>query len=222
MNNSDINSLPIITTDCYGSESKEKASLVYSKVLNLCPSRPLDYINGSSGITVRVPVILSLMEIDMNIRALIELDEKASSILSTKNNVFLSQCKVFPKPEKVFISGYIRKAIEYAPWAPPESDRSVQVRQGVFHIPFKCAANISFITPPDIKSFDNNFDNTIITQHLNEKIICELVLAKISEDIDLNLFNKESKSKGIKNIEDRISLRLTIRLIQNQNLKINI
>ena len=79
-------------------------------------------INGP--LVVKIPVVLTETEIQIDVEAELKLKEAFYEIKRIKKNVYLTQCTLLPRSGrivdgvletgKLFISGYIRKNIEYA------------------------------------------------------------------------------------------------------------
>ena len=93
-------------------------TLPLSSGVNIIP----DGINGP--LVVKVPVVLAQRNIQIDVEAEIKLKEPFFEIKRIKKNVVLTQCKLLPISGrivdgvpitgKLFISGFVRKNIEYA------------------------------------------------------------------------------------------------------------
>lgn len=211
--------------DCCIDTKLSKETLIYSETLKMCPSRCVNLVGTDGPLKVRIPVILSLTEIDMDLNMDLELEDSASTILDNKNTVYLDECMILPDFKTIFLSGYIRKAIEYAPFQAPDVP-NCNVRHTVFNIPFKCAAGVEYFTPPQIsmetrvppKDKDSICEGQAI--YLNEKVSCQLVSSRILKSDNLEECERSYLRPCIEKIEEKIQLTLTIRLVQEQDVNI--
>jgi hypothetical protein len=199
-------------------------NIIYYETIPECPSKSLKLSNKDDYISIKVPVVISTFEVEVDISHDILLYEAVSDIMRIKNNVYLDSCKLFPQINKLFISGYIRKSFEYAPWVDVDSPQSVDVKHSVFIIPFKCTTNVEYSTPPKIyvtseESVEGCYSNT---QPFNEKISCDLVGATIIDDNDIKAIEAKEDYPLINGLSGKILLTLILRLVQNQVIEISI
>ncbi|HEX9025049.1 MAG TPA: hypothetical protein VF839_01155 [Clostridium sp.] len=125
-----------------------------------------------------------------------------------------------------------------------------KLKHTTVNVPFKCTTRITFDTPPKFKTTNPQEEVEILQTNIkvcnpceeeitgrdireqsfrlieffNEKVFCELISAEFVEfDILENQTNKECKSpleQTFNNITEKVVLFLTIKLLQNQNVKI--
>lgn len=212
--------------ECYGSVVD---SYSLGECSNTCPPHFPHY---------KVPVVLSEFTVQIDSESKIRLCEPAIEIKRIKKNVFLNQCRLIPGTCKVFLSGYVRKNIEYATMdCCTNSGICGDVKHTTVHVPFHCMTELKNLRTPqlqfnepveeleywdekcmgrDLKEIDMHSE-----EYFNEKVYCELVHAKIYEaDIvheheKLHCLPKEILFETF--IEKEV-MYLTIKLLQNQQV----
>jgi hypothetical protein len=162
---------------------------------------------------VKVPVLLQEVSIQLPMRARIKFPERVLEIKKVKKRVKVTQCRLIqPRtgPAKLFLSGFVRKNIQYASPVHQDKDEvNSVIRSLTADIPFDCVADIrSFRTPPigpffnesrefdflvnqplpdgfpekdELMSTDLSQFHQQSTEFFNEQIFCELVRADITE-----------------------------------------
>ena len=174
-------------------------------------------------VVVKIPVVLAETNITIPVEATITLDQKAMEIKRIKKNVYLTQSRLIPFSQGthdctgvLFISGFIRKNIEYA----TETCKSGtsgnvcgDIRHCTVQVPFNFSTRVTFLRPPvfnentaqselqfftdKLEGCDGCADPVIgrnpcdqsfsFTEFFNEKPYVELVRADITEvDIHTN------------------------------------
>jgi hypothetical protein len=184
------------------------------------------YAIDGSGKIVKIPVLLQSLTIQIPTHANIEFPEceHVLEIKDIKKRVFLSQCKLLHSGNggTLFISGFIRKNIQYAsnPISCKRSDIQTNIKSLTVNVPFECSTKIeSLLSEPvgplfntreefnfmistplpegypekdELLSDDLSQFGQQSTQYFNELPFCELVKAKIIE-IDQSLNRKPGK-----------------------------
>ncbi|MCM3595761.1 hypothetical protein M4D55_08205 [Metabacillus idriensis] len=171
----------------------------------------------STGIIIKVPVLLQEVRIEIPVHAKITFPkgEKVLEIKEIKKRVFLTQCRLinreYATSGQLFLSGFVRKNIQYASNPKEECKGSVSsvIKSLTVEVPFDCVAEIErFLTPPvgpvsdskeefgffiaqplgigfpekdQLLSTDISQFHQISTEHFNELPFCELVKADIIE-----------------------------------------
>ena len=172
-------------------------------------------VTPSSGKIIKVPVLLQKLAVQIPTDAKIEFPEceNVLEIKDIKKRVFLSQCKLINDPGNdtgsIFISGYVRKNIQYASNPINCSPNEIQttLKSLTVNVPFECYSTIEgFLTKPvgpffnsreefnfmistslptgypekdELLSDDLSQFNQQSTEYFNEIPYCELVKADI-------------------------------------------
>lgn len=195
----------------------------------------------------KVPVILAEREIQVVVESDISLSPPATEIKRVKKHVFLDQVKLVPvrftrvantdfffvTRAKLFVSGHIRKNIEYAS---KECNGPLQDR--IANVPFSGFAELTagdFITPPIMgisEAAEANFlnDKTELDARLdkyffqnlvkyNEQPYGELVAANFFE-LDFSPTSKY-RDGSFSTLREKIVLDLHLKLLQVQQVFVN-
>jgi hypothetical protein len=185
----------------------------------------------SSGVTItpvgidgplvaKIPVVLAERELQIDIEAEFRLQEPYYEIKRIKKNVYLTQCKLLTPSDlnedgnlisgKLFISGYVRKNIEYATAdCIEEKVVSGRIAHTTIDVPFTVVTEVQYSRPPIINAretqteivflnscscndcecnligklkYEQSFEDNIT---FTEKLYCELDGVRIIE-LDLN------------------------------------
>lgn len=170
-------------------------------------------INGP--LVAKIPVVIAEPVIQVNNESVLRLEEPALEIKRIKKNVYLTQCKLIdtnsPKSGKLFISGFVRKNVEYATADAQSAERgsiSGDIRHSTFRVPFSCVTEVYYDNPPITRNSGFSKEIEIFTnklagcdpcaQHIigqdpceqdfehfesfTDRIYCELVDVKIFEE----------------------------------------
>lgn len=232
---------------------------VSSETLPLCENTPHTSDTATLPVTVNIPVVLTECNITITVESLLKLEDDILEIKQIKKNAYLNQCKLIPNSENdnpntgiLFLSGFIRKNIEYS--TNEHNFRGVlngRLKHVTVDIPFKCTTRVIFKTPPkfktnshqdkveilqtsigvcnpckeDLNGRDIREQNFRSIEFFNEKVFCELISAEFLEsDILEDTTNKECKShheQTFHDINEKVVLFLTIKLLQKQNVIIS-
>ncbi len=216
------------------------------RTVAFCPNKPIPVPKD----TVKVPVVLAETKVQIDVEAVIELDQPAIEIKRIKKDVFVEQCELILNSNKLFLKGFVRKNIEYVP-APHSSKKGAcgYIRTCSVDVPFECATPVKFSNLPDFavpridKEFefqvddcndchkmkkDMDIDHFFTFEKFNEKPFCELVNATIFEE-DIHLFHKVFKKpkcyKGFtepcfKEFKEKMVIFLTLKVLQKQQVKV--
>ncbi|MDU5109441.1 MAG: hypothetical protein E6248_03280 [Clostridium sp.] len=202
-------------------------------------------------VVVKVPVVLAETNITIPVEATIKLDHPAIEIKRIRKNVFLNQSRIIPFSQDsqfgtgiLFISGFIRKNIEYATktcsrYGSPNI--CGDIRHCTVEVPFHFTTRITFLRPPVFipnftpleleffndknKSCDacadpvigrNVCDQSFLnTEIFNEKPFTELVRADIAE-IDIHT----DPYKDCETPTEQLFTKLTEKIVVNLTLKV--
>lgn len=201
---------------------------VTSKTIPICESINQLPVVTPRPVIIKVPVVLAEPLMTISILSTVKLEDGALEIKRIRKNVYLTQCSLLPNSGNdnpdvglLFISGFIRKNIEYTTKEyNSKGTVSGKIKHTTIKVPFDCTARINFVTRPiytnttpeekyetlinNIK-FRNSCEDSVIgrdiceqsfriTELFNEKVFCELVNVEIIEtDILENPMKTDSK-----------------------------
>jgi hypothetical protein len=209
---------------------------VHSRTLSECPNYPI--FPPSNALTIKTDKVLSEILIETNVESDIILPEPALEIKRIGKTVELKQCELLLNTNKVFISGYVVKNIEYAT-VKSASDGNVcgDIKHSTVKVPFECTTAISVIPvggPTVSGQFNFNLDNCknkklfnakefVTISFLNERPTCEPVAALI---VDEEIFKKEDFGFGdcpkdtFRKFTEKMVIILQIKILQKQQIPI--
>lgn len=216
-----------------------KNANVKAETLTECPNWPVDCRKK-----IKVPVVLAEFDVEINTEAKIKLEEEAIEIKRIKKNVFITQCRLIAKTNKVFLEGYIRKNIEYATKGCVSCNGKCvagDIKHTTCYIPFRCITKVNFKKQPDFMKnkpvreieyldCDCGCDQTkpnkreMDREHVlifNEPVFCELEEARIFE-ADIQEDGKEisckTREESFQCITEKMVICLRIKLLQKQQI----
>lgn len=194
---------------------KSKAGVIKSKTLTECSNYELTPGGIQGPVVVKIPVVIAEPVIQIDVEADINLEEPVLEIKRIKKNVFITQCRLIDtecnKVGKLFISGFVRKNIEYATAdavCVPNKSISGDIKHTTVNVPFTCVTKVHYVTPPQINYQENPKESAFFTDMIkgedfcgqkisgrypceqnfehfevfNERVYCELEEVKIFED----------------------------------------
>ncbi|MDD7792653.1 CsxC family protein [Clostridium sp. 'White wine YQ'] len=139
---------------------------IFSEDIHVCTSNN-GSVKASCDIAfVKVPVLLAVREVQVDLEACIELVDDVLEIKRVKKNVFLTECKLMVNCGKkdpcnkeksfgkLFINGFIEKNIEYAVASHLEDCGKIMVgaiKHATVKVPFRCATEIEFLQKPVVE-----------------------------------------------------------------------
>ncbi|MFU0825160.1 CsxC family protein [Clostridium sp.] len=219
---------------------KCESEVVDSTILNECKNQYYIPMGRTGPLIAKVPVVLSELEVQVDVESEIKLQEAALDIKTVDKHVYLTQCKLIPYTNKLFIAGYVQKNIQYSTVnCSNESSASGNIQHTTVNIPFKCVTKIKFSKEPiygkeykeRLNSLDKNMlsknqqeDSWIHYSKLYEPIYCELEQAKILETDFLNdqcqYYNMDPHEKPILEIVEKMVIYIRLKVLQNQQVYI--
>lgn len=249
---------------------------IRARTLTECPNIKGYPIGKYGPLVAKIPVVIAEPKIQIVVEADIKLDEPALEIKRIKKDLFLTQCRLITirdgvdgRPDergwhektddkcgfgKLFLSGFVRKNIEYATLDGSHSGGgclSGNIRHATCNIPFECATQIDFINSPEkgrggftteFETFSSDFKSCSPCEHpilghdpceqefehfeqFTEKVFCELESAHIFEADILKdgapWTDDCSCEYAFQNFTEKMVIFLTIKLLQNQQVKID-
>jgi hypothetical protein len=192
--------------------------LISSKTLPLSSGVNITPFGINGPLVAKIPVVLAQREIQIDVEAEFRLKEPFYEIKRIKKNVFLTQCRLLPRSGvivggvlvsgKLFISGFVRKNIEYATADCVEKKIvSGRIAHTTIDTPFTAVTEVTYVIPPIVNvratqteidllnscschddcketiigksNCELSFEDTII---FTEKPYCELESVRIIED----------------------------------------
>lgn len=193
-----------------------KSGVIKSETLPECPSQLFPPTGCHGPLVGKIPVVIAEPVVQIDVESVIQLEEPALEIKRIKKNLFITQCKLidtsckYEKAGKLFLSGFVRKNIEYATvdcTSTHADGVSGKIRHTTVNVPFTCVTKVKFENPPQVneKTFAKEFASFAVKtkghdccdfdiigddiceqnfQHFesfNEKIFCELEESTIFE-----------------------------------------
>ncbi len=225
-NNNEIN---IEYFDDKDEDTPEDSSLplkIKGKVLNICPNTPITPHGNTSGVIVKIPVVLAQLSILLNISSSIDLPKKHLEIKNIKQRLMLQECILLQPTNVLFVNGFVNKDIEYSTTNCSNDDKIYeQVHYYKIDIPFECSTAVSFFTKPLEPTMNTNEIlqygeknllefNQISEEFFNEVPFCKLLSSKIVES---NRYLDSNKvENGYTKIQENMTIELKIEVLQNQ------
>lgn len=132
---------------------------ISSKTLPLSSGVNITPVGISGPLVAKLPVVLAQREIQIDVEAEFRLKEPFYEIKRIKKNVFLTQCRLLPRSGviedgvpvtgKLFISGFVRKNIEYA--TADCVDKKIvsgRIAHTTVDTPFTAVTEVQYVVPP--------------------------------------------------------------------------
>jgi hypothetical protein len=232
--------------------------IISSKTLQLSSGTNIIPVGINGPLVVKIPVVLAEKEIQIDVEAEFRLKEPFYEIKRIKKNVYLTQCTLLPRSGttqdgilisgKLFISGFVRKNIEYAT-ADCVGDKVVsgKIAHTTVDAKFTTVTEVQYVVPPIVSASgvqteidllsgctcndckddymgkslcELSFeDSTIFT----EKPYCELISARIIE-ADLNrdpiTHPTNPNIKLYNKVVEKMVLYVTVKVLQLQHVNI--
>ncbi|AWX56352.1 MULTISPECIES: CsxC family protein [Brevibacillus] len=194
--------------------------------------------------TIKVPVTLAETAVVVCVEANVHLERPALEIIRVLKSVILEQCELVPTfnplSAKLFVSGFIRKNIEYTT-VDQVTGTAVcgDVRHTTALIPFDFCTDLTFpATGPTLQlapDFESHGEYLNKSGHAakinvglfgnrkvyNERPYCELLFTEFTE-LDIGLENKRCKdtTKTFSTVREKIVLRIGLKVLQDQQVPI--
>jgi hypothetical protein len=223
---------------------KDFGGEVFPKTLAMCENVAFTPILSPTPVYIKAPVILAERTVQVDIEAKIKLDHPAIEIKRIRKQLFLTQCKLLPRVGKLFLSGFVRKNIEYATAKDGKGGCvSGDIKHTTVNVFWDCVTFIPYILGayPVVSenvepSLTQTFDPKLMgaspfeqefesVQNFNEKIFCELVSVRFDE-VDLTFDDKKEFRGGwddefeFTKITEKLTMFITFKLLQNQQIPI--
>ncbi|TDT61292.1 CsxC family protein [Fonticella tunisiensis] len=216
-----------------------EADVIDNRTLGECRNWPKYPRPNYGPLVAKIPVVLSEFVVQICIKSDVRLEEPALDIKRIKKHVYLTQCKLIPKTNKLLIEGFIRKNIEYSTveCRPDNSCISGAIRHSTCKVPFECCTDVKFLRYPEftkrepqkeVEIFDPELlgkrtdEQTFLDfEPFNEEVRCELVWAKIAEEEEEGRqtpVSGDSFENTFQTFTEKVVLLLKIKLLQDQQV----
>jgi hypothetical protein len=133
--------------------------------------------NGINGpLVAKIPVVLAEREIQIDVEAELKLKEPFYEIKRIRKNVYLTECTLLPRSGqiidgelvsgKLFISGFVRKNIEYAT-ADCVGDKVVsgRIAHTTVDTKFTTVTEVQYVVPPVVNFRGRQIETDILSGH---------------------------------------------------------
>jgi hypothetical protein len=221
------------TTSC---DSK----LLDSTTLNECDNKYYVPMGRTGPLVAKIPVVLSDVEIQIDVESEIRLEEAAFDIKTVDKHTFLTECKLIPHTNKLFIAGFVQKNIQYSTVdCTNKTSVSGKIQHTTVNIPFKCVTKIQFSKSPiygkDYKKRLNALDGNMLGKDQREDswvhyskpfepVFCELECTKILETDIINKqchsHNSSPKEETFQELIVKMVIFIRLKVLQNQQVNI--
>jgi hypothetical protein len=206
------------------------AKVLESTILNQCSCSQHIPMGRIGPMVCKLPVVLSNIEVQIDMESETKLEGSSTSIETIDNNIFLTQCKHIPCTEKLFISGYLRKSLQYAVLKADASAGST-IKHAAVDIPFKCTTLIQFsrkaiygkqsrrkleILGENKLGKDSAEETWTYYNTPQEPVYCELQSAKLTETHSINHDCTSEDSKEPQICLWKLTMALRLLVLQKQ------
>jgi hypothetical protein len=209
-----------------------------STTLSECENKFSIPMGRTGPLIAKLPVVLSDIEVQIDVEAVIKIEESAVSIKTIDKHIYLTQCKLVPHTDKLFIEGYVQKKLQFATMNCTSGTAiSGNVQHSTVNVPFKCVTKIQFSRRPmygeeykkKLSALDDNMmnknqkeDSWIHYSKLYEPVYCELEYAKI---LETEIFNQTApmnktlpEEKAFNELEEKMVIFIRLKILQNQQV----
>ncbi len=225
-------------------DCKKECAAVFPRTLAMAENVAFTPALSPTPVLVKVPVILAERTVQIDVEAKIKLEHPAIEIKRIRKQLYLTQCKLLPRSGKLFLSGFVRKNIEYATGKPGKDGCvSGDIKHttcnvpwdAVTYIPYElgacpvlnenCEPSLTQTFDPKLMGaspFEQEFESV---QNFNEKIFCELVSVRFDE-VDLTFDDKKDfcgcwdDGFEFTKITEKLTMLITFKLLQYQQIPI--
>lgn len=140
-------------------QPEDCGEIISSKTLPLSSGVTITSVGINGPLVAKIPVVLGEREIQIDVETEFRLAEPYYEIKRIKKDVYLTQCKLLPRSGvitngvlisgKLFISGYVRKNIEYATAeCIEEGIVSGRIAHTTIDCPFTACTEVFYARPP--------------------------------------------------------------------------
>ncbi len=222
----------------FSCSKKCDSKVLDSVTLTQCNSKSHIPMGLTGPLVVKVPVVLSDLEIEIHVESEMKLEESATDIKNIDKEVFITECKLIPYTNNLFIGGYVQKSIQFS-IADCSNNRTIsgKVEHTTVNVPFRCVTEIKFSKEPiygknykeRINSINDNMlgkdkreDSWVHYSELYDVVYCQLEYAKV---LEIDMFNEintikeaTSEENTFKKLSEKMVIFIRLKVLQNQQI----
>lgn len=191
-------------------------------------------------IIAKVPIILSQVELEINIEHELELEIKTNYISSESKHTVIKECNIVPHTNNLFIEGYVEKYIEYSGIENIETLSGGKLKHMTIRLPFKAVTHVPFDIKPRygkvtkksvevLKSIGLNKEvkeqSWVYYNKPEDKVYCELDWVKILETNIIDILGNKNevvrKNQLGEKVIMKMALHIGLKVLQNQSVFIS-
>lgn len=222
----------------FSCSKKCDSKVLDSVTLTQCNSKSHIPMGSTGPLVVKVPVVLSDLEIEIHVESEMKLEESATDIENIDKEVFITECKLIPYTNNLFIGGYVQKSIQFSiADCRNNSTISGRVEHTTVNVPFRCVTETKFSKEPiygknykerinfindNMLGKDKREDSWVHYSELYDAVYCQLEYAKVLEIDMFNEINTIKKATSEENIFKKLSEKMVIfirlKVLQNQQI----
>ncbi|MCM8711967.1 hypothetical protein M2651_13255 [Clostridium sp. SYSU_GA19001] len=215
-----------------------ESEAVDSVTLNECKNKCNSQVGCTGPLVAKIPVVLADVEIQVDVESKIKLKEPVLDLKTIDKHIHLTECKLIPHTDKLFISGYVQKNIQFSAIdCTNTTSISGNIQHTTVKLPFKCVTKIKFAKHPiygrdykkkinvldkDMLGKDQKEESWIHFSKLCEPVFCELEYVKILETDILSekcsLPNTLPNEKPLQELTEKMVIYIRLKVLQNQHI----
>ncbi len=119
-----------------------------------CPNKEVEITGLTNGVVTKIPVILAVFTVRININSLIEFSEPIFEIKEMIKRVNINKCTLVQNTNTIFIKGFIKKDIRfYTGSSLKDGEAYGEVQEVTVEVPFNCTTLIKYniMKPEEIR-----------------------------------------------------------------------
>jgi len=196
--------------------------IISSETLPLSSQVTIKPVGIDGPLVAKIAVVLAETEIQVDVEAEFKLKEPFFEIKRIKKNVYLTQCKLLPRSGKIgkdgtlisgklFISGFVRKNIEYATADCVEDKKIIsgRIAHTTVDVKFRTVAEVVYTVPPvvNVRGAQTEIDllSSCVVKDCGEILIGKSACEQSFEDNITFTENPYCELEGIRIFEDDTS-----------------
>lgn len=182
-----------IKEDTIPKENQKQEKIIWEEEPTVvCPNKEVDIISLTSGVIVKIPVVLAALTVRINIKSLIEFSKPIFQIKEISKKTNINQCTLMQEANVLFIKGYVRKDISFYTGSFSSNNEIYgEVQRVSVDIPFKCTTLVKYnVMKPEeavkstVKEFRCNINQDDLDYDTGDKEIVEEIIYEDSSYIN--------------------------------------